>query len=295
MTKLQIDYFIAVAKCGGFTKAAQALYTTQPTITQQINTLEKNLGFRLFKRQPGKTILTESGEIMLECFLKFSADFDAALAEAKKADSTVREITVGFLTSMDMGPVAQYINNYSRAKEGLNINIIIGTLGQLLDKLQTREITIAFLFDNQVEGFSRFSFEPLFRSERKLILSVNHPLAGKPNLTLADVIDEQFIAYKPDTKGILDMHDKLYARLGLKGVNTVFVPDIETIYSMVDGGFGVAIADEHSTFLNSKKFRIQGTGNYCELGIARLNEKPAPAVKELLRGIRECASGNAWQ
>lgn len=59
MTITQIKYFVAVAECLNFTKAADQLYVTQQVISKQIKHLEKEIGFDLFKRDKRNVILTE--------------------------------------------------------------------------------------------------------------------------------------------------------------------------------------------------------------------------------------------
>ena len=67
MNELQIQYFFAVADCGGYTQAAQDLFVSQPAISKQIAALEEELGVTLFER--GKqTRLTESGRLFYDCF-----------------------------------------------------------------------------------------------------------------------------------------------------------------------------------------------------------------------------------
>jgi DNA-binding transcriptional LysR family regulator len=285
MTLLQIEYFLAVAEQGGFTRAAELLYTSQPTITQQIKSLEKELGFSLFTRSFRNATLTDPGQIIFDCFRKFKTDYEISLAEAKRVCVANDEVTIGFLTTMDMGVVAQSIKEYCLRNEKSKTVILVAALEQLLEKLQSGEVDIAFLFDNQVCGNARFRFVPIFKSERKLILSVGHPLAVKPDLTPADFLNEQFIARKPGSKSVLDMHEKIFAALGLRGVSTLFVSNVEEIFSMVDGGFGVAIADEHSTLINDKKFRICDTGYFCEMGIVCLNENQPSSVRDLIQWV----------
>ena len=58
----QLDIFLAVAETGSFTKASEQLYLSSTAIMNQINALEKNLGFKLFKRSAKGVVLTEAGK-----------------------------------------------------------------------------------------------------------------------------------------------------------------------------------------------------------------------------------------
>ena len=62
----QLSYFIAIARYGNFTAAAKAFFVSQPCISHQIQSLEKELGVRLFIRNTRSVELTAAGEIFLE-------------------------------------------------------------------------------------------------------------------------------------------------------------------------------------------------------------------------------------
>ena len=66
MTLQQLKYFITVAEIGNITYAAQRLYTSQPTISRQIQMLESELGYRLFNRHSKPLKLTEPGKILYD-------------------------------------------------------------------------------------------------------------------------------------------------------------------------------------------------------------------------------------
>ena len=82
MNHRQIQYFLSVAKYLSFSKAAEAHYTSQPSISRQIALLERELGFQLFIRNKHNVQLTPSGWILFE---EFGALYEKAAAAVEKA------------------------------------------------------------------------------------------------------------------------------------------------------------------------------------------------------------------
>ena len=66
MTLLQLQYFIAVVETGNFTHAARQVYTSQPTISRQVQMLEDDLGHSLFNLNSKPLRLTDPGQILYE-------------------------------------------------------------------------------------------------------------------------------------------------------------------------------------------------------------------------------------
>ena len=85
MNELQIQYFFAVADCGGYTQAAQDLFVSQPAISKQIAALEEELGVTLFER--GKqTRLTESGRLFYDCFQRMLGELSSTTSLARQVE-----------------------------------------------------------------------------------------------------------------------------------------------------------------------------------------------------------------
>ncbi|MDX6354292.1 MAG: hypothetical protein QOF98_1195, partial [Streptomyces sp.] len=77
----QLQYFVAVADARHFTRAADAVHVSQPSLSQQIRALEKELGAALFSRARGNITLTDAGETLLPLARRILADADTARHE----------------------------------------------------------------------------------------------------------------------------------------------------------------------------------------------------------------------
>src|SRR5258708_7301612 len=91
----QLRYFVAVAETGNFTRASERSHITQPSLSQQILNLEKEVGHKLFHRLGRKAVLTEAGATFLERARRILNEVENAAKELQDHPALDRRITVG--------------------------------------------------------------------------------------------------------------------------------------------------------------------------------------------------------
>ena len=198
MTITQIKYFVAVAECLNFTKAADQLYVTQQVISKQIKHLEKEIGFDLFKRDKRNVILTEGGEILyafwVEYFDKYEKNLNKANAIMNKKKQIVRIGTIDVSKIFDWvaNAVTQFSTDYPKWQFCVNSSSYLHLLQGLIDDRFDCIISLEDENTDLPEGFEETVF---YRSYPKLILSEDHPayhegvtfpeMAGYPLLTFS--------------------------------------------------------------------------------------------------------------
>ena len=103
MNSRQVEYFLEIVRQGNFTKAAQMLYTAQPSLSRQIANLEEELGATLFERGKSGAQLTPMGRKYYELFLKTKQAMDELALEAKREQTLqVNRIRVGIPEGWDL-------------------------------------------------------------------------------------------------------------------------------------------------------------------------------------------------
>src|SRR3954447_25103837 len=96
-----LRYFVAVADELHFTRAAELLHISQPSLSKQIRQLERDLGFALFRREHRTVALTDAGEALLPRARELVGSWEEALAEAtQRAQAAAATLRVGFQTSV---------------------------------------------------------------------------------------------------------------------------------------------------------------------------------------------------
>src|ERR1051325_12094052 len=91
----QLRYFVAVAETGNFTRAAERSHVTQPSLSQQVLNLEREVGHKLFHRLGRKAVLTEAGTAFLDRARRILFEVENAAKELSDHPSLGRRITIG--------------------------------------------------------------------------------------------------------------------------------------------------------------------------------------------------------
>ena len=101
----QLRYFVAVADEGSFSRAAAREHVAQPSLSQQIQKLEAEMGQRLFDRLPRSVVLTEAGK----CFLEYARKILVEIAEARRCLDDLKHDIAGRLTVGAIPTMAPYV------------------------------------------------------------------------------------------------------------------------------------------------------------------------------------------
>jgi DNA-binding transcriptional LysR family regulator len=153
----QLIYFEAVARCGGFTPAADRLRIAQPAVSAQIRNLERELGTKLFERTTRRVTLTHAGELLLTRVRAVLAELDRARADLDQLDAVLRgQLRIGVtpvLGSLDL-PAA--LAGFHRRYPELAVTVRTGLIAELLHVLDAGEVDIVLgpIHDDLADRYS---------------------------------------------------------------------------------------------------------------------------------------------
>lgn len=186
----QLRYFAKVAQLGSLTRAAEACFVSQPSLSQQLAKLEHELGQPLFERHGRGVRLTEAGRVFRQyCDQILSLTKDARTSVADDPDS-------GHLVVAAIPTIAPYflpnvLSGFLKEVPKARIEIREDTTQTLLRQLTDGEIDMGIaalpIQADQIETV------PLFTEELVLVLPAQHPLASRRRLTLDDLAAEPFV------------------------------------------------------------------------------------------------------
>ncbi|MDP1633081.1 MAG: transcriptional regulator CynR [Gallionellaceae bacterium] len=189
-----ILYLLTVAEHQSFTRAAEALYVSQPTLSQQIKQLEDALGVQLLDRS-GRTVqLTAAGE----AYLTFARRALEELKAGRRAVSEVEDLSRGFLR-LGMTPITEYLttsllNAFCTRYPG----IIVNAMEMPRDHIETGiidntlDIGIAFTHMPSTEVMSsRIEMRTMFMESLSLAIGSTHPLAGQRGPLSIHVLEQK--------------------------------------------------------------------------------------------------------
>jgi LysR family transcriptional activator of glutamate synthase operon len=196
----QIRYFAAVARHRHFTRAAEELGLAQPALSQQVRSLEGELGVMLIDRSGRRVRLTDAGEGFLVWAERILADVAGAETEmAEFAGLSRGRVTVGSTPVQTLGRVdlSGLLAAFHARYPGVEIALREETTPTMIEELQLGRIDVALgalMGDSLPPGIVA---EPLFAEELVAIVATTHPLADRSAVPLAELAKERFVLAKP--------------------------------------------------------------------------------------------------
>jgi LysR family hydrogen peroxide-inducible transcriptional activator len=188
----QVRYFVAVAETGNFTRASERAHVTQPSLSQQILNLEKEVGHKLFHRLGRKAVLTEAGTAFLERARRILFEVENASKELSDHPSLGRRITVGavqtvmpyLVTPLLVQVRERFPNLQIEAREDFRANLVRAVIEGDIDLA----IVPLPVKDHRV------SVEPLLSEPLLLAVGKNHRIAKQSEISINDLAEETFIS-----------------------------------------------------------------------------------------------------
>jgi DNA-binding transcriptional LysR family regulator len=193
----ELRYFVAVAEELHFTRAAELLHISQPSLSKQIRLLERDLGFALFRRDRRTVALTDAGEALLPRARELVGSWNEALAEAtQRARAAAALLRVGFQTSV-AGALYQFaVTRFRKDHSGWGVELKLHPWSDPTAGLLDDTSDVAFLW-LPVPGQERLAWQTLRTEPRHVALCSAHPLAQRAELQMSDLLDEPFVALPP--------------------------------------------------------------------------------------------------
>ncbi len=249
MTIVQMKYFITVAKCRSFTKAAEILFVTQPALSRQINAMEKELNMQLFIRTTRHVKLTPPARILLQEFEKIYDAYNLAVANARNSFQGLSgDLNIGILEGTYMGDLFPGILKYlSENYPNIKINLHNYSFKMLIQKLYQEELDIIFTLYFDVKEREMLEYQVIEQTRDHMVVHKDHPLANAGKALLSDFSEDMLVMVSPE--------DSMESpRLILDACETAgFTPNVRYASSLseemllVEAGVGVCILDSRNT------------------------------------------------
>ncbi len=218
MTSVQINCFITAAKYKSFSKAAAALYLSQPTLSRSISSMEEELGIRLFSRNTFHGIeVTPAGKLMLEAFTHARKEVISALDKAKKLEQeTQLHMTVGLLIGQLLDErLEDYLARFRLSFPNARVNIKRNTYQALMAALRANEIDIIYMPQWQFEEHSGLTIVFVGKMETILVIPKRLiPTVEDRPYSLTEFQEQTFITLcDAESRGNRAMLTELFASL----------------------------------------------------------------------------------
>jgi len=238
----QVRYFIAVAQHLHFCRAARRLKISQPTLSQQIRALEKQVGAELFDRNPKGIALSTAGSAFLNRARQAVREADAAIQDARDAKNGVD----GHLKIL-CGPLAEYVllkdvlrlmrDSFPTLVIEIDFSPGINHLGSIADGT----FDAAFMTSHSSSSNPSLLSEPLYHEECVVMLPNDHPLARSRTVSLSQLVHETWIL--TDLCETAMEEERLASSCRAAGVQPKLLrpTDWHSVFPLVASGAGISL------------------------------------------------------
>lgn len=249
-----LEYIVAIAEHQNLTKAAEALYVGQPTLSKFLMSLEAELGFRLFRRVGRRYVPTYAGERYLEratAILRMKQGLDLEMADILKRE--VGEVRVAFANMRCAYMLPTVLPAFSALRPNVSVRLFEGSSDENDRRLMEGQVDAAFYSMPSVKN-PHIEYLPLAREELLICAPKGHPLARRavahpdsrwPRVELEWLEGERALLMRLEHRtrqivdGILREHP---VRFG----DVLYTSNIQAILGLVAGGYGVSfVFDAH--------------------------------------------------
>ena len=251
-----------VAKYESFTKAADSLYLTQPTISKMIKSLEEDLEVVLIRRSTKKVELTDAGKVVLlqaQKIVESVQNLENELNDVLQLRKGV--IRLGIPSILGSLYFSMIIAVFSKSFPHVELKILEGDSGQLLGKTLAGEIDVCAVFGQKPD--SMLEYWKIFDEPLVLIVPKAHPLASKESLSFTELQGEKWILYT-DGAGINEVLEAYISPDQLKSQTLCQSGQWDFIAELVNHGAGIALFPKSIYQRYYKK----------EVAVVELKEKP---------------------
>lgn len=240
----QVEAFVQVAQLRSFSKAADALFLTQPSVTARIQSLERDLGEALFERNGRGVRLTEMGAT----FLPFARRALKALQEGRDALEGMRNLDIGTLKLGSALTVSTYVlpkilKQYCSLYPGVEVTVQTGRSEQVLQMVLNDDVHCAL---ERTVHHPEIVTIPLYEDDLVLVAAPEHRIAKAGVAKIDDIGREPLIlfdrgsSYSQLIQGVFRQH-------GIVPHTLMELDTMEATKKMVEEGLGIALLPKAST------------------------------------------------
>jgi DNA-binding transcriptional LysR family regulator len=194
-TLQQLRILKAVATEKSFTKAAELLYLSQPSLSKQIKTLEKNLDILLINRENNKISLTENGKVFLqysERILALCEESCRALIDLKNGERG--NLTVGASQTIGTYLLPRVLALFAQNYPQIDLKVQVNSTRVIAKNIINREIDLAVVGGEIPDDLKKnLTVEDFVEDEFSLIIPKSHPFARRKKITKEDLYHLNFI------------------------------------------------------------------------------------------------------
>lgn len=286
MTLQQLKYFVEMSYMLHYTKAAEELNISQPSLSYALNQLSEELGAPLFKKDGKKVYLTEFGE----AFLPYAESALNILSQGeqhikKMLNPTAGIINLGYIYSVSFDAVPNLIDEFyvNQGNRNIHFNFQVNMTNLLVEKLLdgSLDVVLAPLPEHVNDNIESL---PIFNQELFLVVYNDHPLSDRKYVTIEDFKDEKLVMINKKTDLYIQT-ENLFKKFNVMPEIGFKVDECNSMAAFVGAQLGVAIMPNIPSLDSYKVTAVPFEGRSVSRKICLIwNKKttPSPALRSFL-------------
>jgi DNA-binding transcriptional LysR family regulator len=288
----QLQYFVAVAETRHFTRAADLVHVAQPSLSQQIKALERELGADLFLRARGNITLTDAGEALLPLARRILADADTARHEVQElAQLRSGRVRLGATPSVCTGLLPDVLRAFHDLYPGIRLLIEEGGSHDLVRELARGALDLALVVLPLPTPSPALTTVELLREDLVVVSSPDAPAPGRGRtVRVPDLEGERLVMFRHG----YDLRELTVAACRAEGFEPDFAVEggeMDAVLGFVRAGLGVAVVPRMVATRSGRGLRVTPLarpGLHRTIALAhRSDVAPPRAARELQRMLLE--------
>jgi len=235
---MQVEGFLEVARRGSVSRAAEALFITQPTLTARLKALERDLGTPLFLRTPHGMRLTDAGR----AWIPYAERALRALVDGRDALAQVMTASAGHLMIAAAPAVSTYVlpellERFVAAHPRVEVSVRTGHSEDVVELVLRDEVQIGL---GRTIRHPDLELRPFHTEDMVLVTAPEHPFTKRPSVTMAEVAGQKLIMFDR-TSSYYEIAQGAFLSSGVSLRELMELDSIEAAKKMVERGLGVAL------------------------------------------------------
>lgn len=291
MNTFQLSCFLAVAEYLNFSQAAQQLHVTHPAVSQQIQSLEKELNVKLFQRTTRSVKLTEEGKAFLNDARQIVAISDRA---KKRFDSTMpgtlEVLSLGFYNFPCMFLLSDALEQLHAERPQLHPRLQVIPFQHIYRMLEEGDLDAVVGFRESPLVKISALYKEIAQVPLVCLCSSRSPLAARTEVSLSDLREEPLVLYLPPKSSSLSIAQIQSQLMGDRSpAEFYFCEYAEAITILVTAGYGISVLPDYLVPDTPLITKIPLTGaEPVSFGVYYKSVQGNPALKAFLNCARDC-------
>lgn len=234
--------FYSVAKLQSFTRAAQALFLTQPGVSKHVKDLEEYYGTRLFDRIGKKVVLTQAGELLFASIDKIFRQLEHAREEIDDLKGLQRGgLRIGASVTIGIYCLPGILEKFQKLYPGISFTLDIDLNRQIIRQILDNDADIGLL--GAPADDERLATVPFHKDELVVIAPGNKKWIKRDTMSTEDLLSEKFILSRSGSGTRSIVEERLKAA-GIVLKNVIEFGNTEAIKRAVEAGLGISIVSK---------------------------------------------------